>query len=182
MRSTSMATASIACSIRSSRSVTSLGNRRFLDCASILREYALTSGIPITITIAVANAPSGTTISGPCISVCPHGAGAVCGYRELYLRSLAQRTCCGDGSIVRPNGLPRDREAQTRSTGLVRHVRLPDPFQILRRDALAVVSDGDSNGVTIAHFSWARRDGDAPLFARRIHRIQQNVAERAGER
>src|SRR5207248_9577561 len=105
MRSTSIATASSDCSIRSNRPVTSSGTRGFFDSESILRAYARATGTPIAQMIAVANAPSGMTISGPML-LSPHGAGAVCGYGELYFRSTAQRAGGVHGSIVRPDRLP----------------------------------------------------------------------------
>ena len=65
IRSTSSATESIACSIRSSLAATSLGIWGFFDWESIRLEYDLTKGTPMTRMIAVAKKPSGTTISGP---------------------------------------------------------------------------------------------------------------------
>src|SRR3954467_477322 len=138
--STSMATASSDCSIRSSLPVTSIGTRGFLASESILRAYALVSGIPIAQMIAVANAPSGTTISGP-ISTRPHGAGAVCGYDELYLRSASQRARGIDSSVVRPDRLTCDRQPEPGTAGLIRHVWLPDSLQTVRCNALTVVCD-----------------------------------------
>src|SRR4029079_7448139 len=96
--------------------------------------------MPIAQMIAVAKAPSGTTISGP-ISVCPHGAGAVRGYRKLYLRSFSQRARRRHGSIVCPHRLSRDGEAESGAARLVRDVWLPDRLEGLWRDAFAVVGD-----------------------------------------
>src|SRR6476469_8337130 len=181
IRSTSMATASSACSMRSSLLVTSTGRRGFLDSASIRREYARESGIPIAQMIAVAKAPRGTTISGP-ISVHPHGACAVRGYRKLYLRSLAQRARCRDGSIVCPHRLSRDRQTEAGAARLVGDVRLPDGLQTSRRDPFAVVGNRDPHRVPARHLHRSRGDGDAPLVSRRIDGVQQHVAERARQR
>src|SRR3954469_2197474 len=178
IRSTSIATASIACSIRSSLPVTSDGMRGFFPSASILREYARATGTPIASTTAVANAPSGTTISGP-ISVGPLGAGAVSWNRELDLRTLAQRTRCGHGAIVRPHCLPGDGEAEARTARLVRDVRLPDRLETAGRDAFAVVGDGDPHRIPPRHFHSARADRDSAFLPRCIDRIEQHVAQRA---
>src|SRR5450759_3356769 len=97
-------------------------------------------------TTAVANAPSGTTISGP-ISINPLGASAVCGYRELYLRSLAQRARGVHGSIVRPYRLTRDRQPESGATRLVGDVRLPNGREILRGDSLAVIGHRDPDRI-----------------------------------
>jgi len=102
-------------------------------------------------TMAQANAPSGTTISGP-ISINPLGASAVCGYRELYLRSLAQRARGVHGSIVRPYRLTRDRQPESgaaRSTAS-RRVRSNESLKESRAlrhvDTFAVVGDRDDRG------------------------------------
>src|SRR6478672_2133287 len=123
--------------------------------------------------IAVANAPSGTTISGP-ISTRPHGAGAVCRYGELYLGSTSQRTGGVHGSVVGPDRLTRDRQTESGSTGLVGHVRLPDSFQTLGRDALAVVRDGNPYRVPSAHLRRFCRNGDVAMPGRRVHGVEQN--------
>src|SRR4030081_3280932 len=94
--------------------------------------------------MAVANAPSGTIISGP-ISKLPFGVDAVGGNSELNLRSFAQRARCVHSAIVRPYCLPRDGQPQARSARLVRYVRLPDCLQLFRGDAFAVVGNRDPN-------------------------------------
>src|SRR5882762_10082413 len=106
--------------------------------------------------MAQANAPSGTAISGP-ISISPHGADAVRGYRELYLRSLAQRARCVDGSIVRPHRLTRDGEPESGAAGLVGDVRLPDLLETLRRDPLAVVGNRNPHRVASPEVRQPRR-------------------------
>src|SRR4051812_4743509 len=107
--------------MRSSLPLTSIGTRGFLASASRRRAYAREIGIPIPQMHAVANAPSGTIISGP-ISSRPHGAGAVYGYGELYLRSAPQRTGGVDSSIVSPDRLPCDSQPQASAAGLIGHV------------------------------------------------------------
>src|SRR5437763_5261850 len=105
--------------------------------------------------IAHAKAPSGMTISGPML-LSPHGAGAVCGYGELYFRSTAQRAGGVHGSIVRPDRLPRDRQPQAGSTRLMSYVRFPDLLQILGRDAFAVVRDRDPHRIATTEFCRTR--------------------------
>src|SRR5437763_14971456 len=105
--------------------------------------------------IAHAKAPSGTAISGPML-LSPHGAGAVCGYGELYLRSTAQRAGGVHGSIVRPDRLPRDRQPQASSTRLMSYVRFPDLLQILGGDPLAVVRHRNAHRIATAEFCRTR--------------------------
>src|SRR3954463_13647238 len=107
--------------------------------------------MPMPITIAVANAPSGTTISGP-MSIAPLGVSAVSWNCELYLRTLAQRARRRDGSIVRPHRLAGYRQPQPGAAGLVGNVGLPDRLQATRRDPFAVVGDRDAYRVPVSHF------------------------------
>src|SRR5258705_6547943 len=126
--------------------------------------------------IAQAKAPSGTTISGP-ISISPHGAGAVRGYRELYLRSFAQRARCVDGSIVRPHRLTRDGEPKPGAARLVGDVRLPDLLEALRSDPFAVVGNRDSHRVASSELRQPRRDCYLALAAGSIDGVEQYVAQ-----
>src|SRR4051812_39265359 len=174
-----MATASIACSILSRRSTTSEGIRGFLDSASTLREYARTTGIPSPQMIAVANAPSGTAISGPTMLALPLGADAVSWYRQLNLGSFAQRASSVHSSIVRPHCLTRDCQTQSGAAGLVGHVRLPDRLQLFRRDTFAVVRHRDLDRALTAQIRRSCTDRDATTLTRCIHRIEQNVAQRS---
>src|ERR1700681_1976317 len=181
IRSTSSATESSACSMRSRRSVTSAGRRGFFDSASILREYARAIGTPMARTMAQAKAPSGTTISGP-ISVGPLGAGAVSGYRKLYLRSFARRARRANGSVVGPDRLTRDRQAESRAAGFVGDVRLPDRAERLRGDALAFIGHGDAHRVAPTEFCGAGLHRNAAVFSGSIDRVEEHVAQGTRQR
>src|SRR4051812_10066792 len=121
--------------------------------------------------IAVANAPNGTRISGP-MSTSPHGAGAVCGYGKLYLRSTSQRTGSVHGSVVCPDRLPRDRQAKPGAPGFVRHVRLPDSLETVGGDALAVVGHRDAHRISSLHLRRFCRHRDAAALSRSIDRVE----------
>src|SRR2546423_2938280 len=176
IRSTSSATESIACSIRSSLATTSLGICGFLDSASRRREYARARGTPTARTIAVTNAPSGTATSGP-ISRLPLGVDAVCRYSELNLCSFPQRARRVHSSIVRPNCLARDCQPQPSSTRLVRDIRLPDRLQLFRGDTLAVVRDSDPDRTLTARRNRAGAHGDTAVLSRRVDCVEQNIAQ-----
>ena len=81
-----MAIASMACSIRSRRLATSEGMRGFLASASIFREYAFASGIPLAKMVAVTNAQHNDYL-GFHVSF-PLGGDAVDRYTQLNLRSF----------------------------------------------------------------------------------------------
>src|SRR6266581_9310283 len=112
----------------------------------------------------------------------PHGAGAVCWYGKLYLRSTTQRAGGVHGSIVRPDCLPCDRQTQTCTTRFIGYVRLPDSLQIIGGDSLAVVGDRDADGIASTEFRQSRRHGDASVTARSIDCVEQHIAQSAGER
>src|SRR5215210_2955669 len=181
MRSTSIAIESSACSIRSRRSVTSRGSPGFLASASIRRDQARASGIPMAQMMAVANAPRGTTISGP-ISGLPNGVPAVSRYRELNLGSFTQRAGGVHGSIVRPHRLSRNGESQSCPAGLVGDVGLPDLFQTVGRDSFSGVGNRYAHRGPAAHSDRARLDGDSSAGRGCIYRVQKNVAQSAGKR
>src|SRR5450759_74792 len=132
-------------------------------------------------TMAVANAPSGTTISGP-ISINPLGASAVCRYRELYLCSLAQRARRVNRSVVRPYRLTRDRQSESGAARLVGDVRLPYGREILRGDSLAVIGHRDTHCIAPTEPRDIDFHADTAVLSGSIDGIQQHVAQRAGKR
>src|SRR6267143_545870 len=180
MRSTSSATESIACSIRSSLAATSLGICGFLDWASMRREYARARGTPTARMIAVTKAPSGTATSGP-ISRLPLGVDAVSRYSELNLRSFPQRARRVHGSIVGPHRLPRDCQPQSGSARLVGDIRLPDRLQLVRRDTLAVVRNRDPDRIAPVRRYGAGVHRDTAVLSGCIDRVEQNIAQGSGE-
>src|SRR5574338_1027631 len=147
MRSTSTAIASIACSMRSSRAVTSSGNEPEPPMPrSMRRAKARAIGAPIAVTPIMMNRTIGMSSPGTrtddlrCID-------ARCGQCESNLGTLADHAGRVHRAIVGEDRLPRDRETEPRSTWLVSHIRLPDAGEPFRLNPAPGITNGDYDAV-----------------------------------
>src|SRR5690242_16757495 len=161
MRSTSIATASTACSIRSSRFSTFAESAGATGGRSTKRRVnAFNSGMPSAMTAIVMKNdwtisttswgmnPGGNGPIGPCRMnantlgiACPFAAGHR--KHESNDRAVSGRALRRDRAAMREHRLSCDRQAEAGAAGFRGNVRLPDLSQILLRDAAAAVRDGD---------------------------------------
>src|SRR5688572_19685792 len=191
MRSTSMAIASIACSIRSSRAPTSFGSW-FPDPLvprSMRRARARAIGVPMMVAATQMNRTIGISSPGT-----PTGnlrcVDARDGQRESNLGPVTDRARGVNRTVVREDRLARDREPQPGSSWLVRHVWLPDAREALGRNAASGVADRDHDTIVAVAPLPRDRDADARGTIRlrcspgptRVDSVEQDVREGACER
>src|SRR3954470_992369 len=160
MRSTSIATASTACSIRSSRFSTLAESPGATDGRSTNRRVnALITGMPSAMTAIVMKNdwmistaswgmnPGGNGPIGPC-RMYANTLGITCPVAVHRKHESNRRTASGRAlgrhrTTMREHRLARDREPESCPPGFGSHVRLPDPAEMLFRYAATAVGDSD---------------------------------------
>src|SRR5690606_23945883 len=139
IRSTSTATESMACSMRSRRAPRSCGSSPVFRL-SHLRPSALANAVPTTMKATAVMIPTGTMngdenasiewLPWLVIGVCRHSRQV-----QGYCRAAGLSSLGGNCTIVRGDDLPHDSQAEPRAGGLGGYVWLPDAREHVIRHA-----------------------------------------------